>query len=270
MLSIRRVDVDEAKRAAREAYEAGDYAWLSRLLEPAAVALVEACAPGLGDRVLDVAAGDGSAAIAVARRGACVTAVDLSPRQVQLGHARTVAAGLDVEWLEGDAEALPCGDGAFDVVLSSFGAIYAPRPELAVAEAFRAVRNGGVVGLSAWVAGGFNARLQAVVAAHVGQDGSGPEQAWATEAGCRALLGSRASELHVSVCRYERVYPSVEAMWLQAAQHVPPLVAIARSLGPDRFGRLGDDYRRVVSEFNRAGDGTLRLDVEYLLAVARR
>jgi SAM-dependent methyltransferase len=258
------------KREVRSAYQLGDYTWLSRLLEPAAVALVDACGLDGTDRVLDVAAGDGNAALAAARLGARVTALDLSPRQLELGRARAAQEGLEVRWLEGDAELLPFRAGVFDAVVSNFGAIYSPRPDVAAAEAFRVVRAGGRVALTAWPPESFNARLQKAVAEHAGLGDPAPEDAWGTEEGCRALLARHASRVDVRRLAYVREFPSVEAMWRLAAQHVPPLVALAERLGPERFERLGEDCRRVLYECNLARDGTLALEAEYLLAVARR
>lgn len=264
------MDPTSHKREVRRAYQLGDYTWLSRLVEPAAVALVDACGAGRGDRVLDVAAGDGNAALAAARLGARVTALDLSPRQLELGRARAAAEGLEVRWLEGDAELLPFRDAVFDAVVSNFGAIYAPRPGVVAAEAFRVVRPGGLVALTAWPPESFNARLQRVMAEHAELGGPAPEDAWGTELGCRALLAGHAASVDVHRLAYAREFPSVEAMWQMAAEHVPPLVALAERLGPERFERMGEDCRRVLGECNLARDGTLLLEAGYVLAVARR
>ena len=106
----------------------GDYRELARQFEPTAIALVEACGIGPGMEVLEVAAGTGNLAVAAARRGARVVATDLTPRMVELGRERSAAEGLDIEWLEADAEDLPFEDGRFDVAASTFGAMFAPLP----------------------------------------------------------------------------------------------------------------------------------------------
>src|SRR5438552_666097 len=108
----------------------GDYAAVAQMLEPHAVKLAGLCDIGPGMRVLDVAAGNGNFALAAAGQGAKVTACDLTPRMIDLGRARSEAAGLDIEWIEGDAEALPLPDGSFDLVASVFGAMFAPQPQL--------------------------------------------------------------------------------------------------------------------------------------------
>src|SRR5438445_9244037 len=112
----------------------GDYARLAEALEPHAEALADACAIHPGTSVLDVAAGNGNFAIAAARRGATVIASDLTPRMVELGRARSESEGLAIEWQEADAEELPFETDRFDVVVSVFGAMFAPQPERVAAE----------------------------------------------------------------------------------------------------------------------------------------
>lgn len=143
---------EAVKRAQRALYEAGEYHALSATLAPAADALVGAAGIDGDAVVLDVAAGDGNVALAAAARGASVVACDLSPLQVERGRQRSGAAGASVSWVVADAEALPFDEGAFTHVLSAFGAVFAPRPDVVTAELFRVARRGGVVGLTAWPA----------------------------------------------------------------------------------------------------------------------
>ena len=154
------VDVKERQR---ELYEAGDYSALAAVFEPAAAALVEAVDVRSGHTVLDVAAGDGNGALAAARLGARVTATDISPVQVQRGQERCARDGGDVDWLVADAERLPFSANAFDRVISAFGVVFAPQPEVAVAELFRVCRPGGIVGLTVWPRDGYMGELTAAL-----------------------------------------------------------------------------------------------------------
>src|SRR5215210_2033400 len=154
-----RVDVAQIKDRQRAVWGAGDYRELSRMLEPVAVALCEACAVSAGQEVLDVAAGDGNFAFAAAREGAAIVASDLSPGMVERGRARSREEGFEIEWVEADAEDLPFDDARFDCIGSVFGAMIPPRPELVARELFRVTRPGGTVGMTAWTPESFASAL---------------------------------------------------------------------------------------------------------------
>jgi SAM-dependent methyltransferase len=151
-------DAQPVKDSQKLMWSLGDYRELARPFEPAAVALVKACGVEPGMEVLEVAAGTGNLAVAAARRGARVVASDLTPRMVELGRERSAAEGLDIEWVEADAEDLPFDDGRFQVAASTFGAQFAPRPQVAATELFRVVRSGGTVGLANWTPRGYLGR----------------------------------------------------------------------------------------------------------------
>jgi ubiquinone/menaquinone biosynthesis C-methylase UbiE len=150
-----RMDVAEIKQRQRMVWGLGEYRELSRMLEPVALELCDACAVSAGQEVLDVGAGDGNFALAAAREGAAVVASDLSPGMVERGRERSRAEGFEIEWVEADAEDLPFNDARFDCVGSVFGAMIAPRPELVARELFRVVRPGGTVGMTAWTPRSF-------------------------------------------------------------------------------------------------------------------
>ncbi|MEA2403841.1 MAG: hypothetical protein QOE08_488, partial [Thermoleophilaceae bacterium] len=139
------LDYDGINQRARAVWDLGDYPKIAELILPAAQSLLDACAISAGQEVLDVAAGNGNLAILAAEEGASVVASDLSPGQVALGKARSEADGVDIEWLEANAEDLPFEDGRFDCAASVFGAVFAPRPELVASELFRVVKPGGTV-----------------------------------------------------------------------------------------------------------------------------
>lgn len=130
-------------------YSLGDYSFLSSIFEPSSQVLVDAAGVSTDMHVLDVAAGDGNTALAAARRGAAVTALDISPAQLERGRKRTEAAGLAVQWVEGDADRLPFADGSFDCALSTFG-IDEGNVNRVVAEMLRVVKPGGVIGITDW------------------------------------------------------------------------------------------------------------------------
>src|SRR3954464_183360 len=138
------------KERAAEAWGLGDYAKVADLILPVSRALVDACFISAGQEVLDVAAGTGNLTVIAGEEGASVVASDISPGQIELGRARTAEEGLDVEWVEANAEELPFEDDRFDCAASVFGAMFAPRPELVAGEMFRVVKPGGTVGMANW------------------------------------------------------------------------------------------------------------------------
>jgi len=128
---------ERLRQSVRWMWSLGDYNELAPRLEPCAIGLADACDIAPGMEVLDVAAGNGNFAIAAAGRGAHVTASDWTPRMLELGRDRTASEGLEIEWIEANAEALPFGPGRFDLVASTFGAMFAPRPDRVASELFR-------------------------------------------------------------------------------------------------------------------------------------
>src|SRR5438105_23450 len=133
----------------------GDYTAVAQFLEPCAIKLADLCHVRAGMKVLDVAAGNGNFALAAARRGAKVTACDLTPKMVELGRARGAADGSHLEWIEGDAEQLPFSDASFDLVASVFGAMFAPQPQRVASELFRVCGSGGLVAMANYSTDGF-------------------------------------------------------------------------------------------------------------------
>ncbi len=263
--------MDETARARVQATWAGaDYGPTAARQARAAAALVDALAVGPGDRVLDVAAGTGNVALAAARRGAEVTASDITPRMLELGRARAEAAGLAVTWVAADAEDLGGGDGAYDVAASAFGVIFAPRPERAVAELHRVLRPGGRVGLTAWTAGGHMARMTDVVLGFFPDaDRRHRPFDWGDPATARALLAGPFADVAVRTAALPWHFPSAAAARAFLERHSPAHVAAAAAL-PD--GRGAEMFDAVEAFFAaQAGPGgAVEVAAEYLLITGTR
>jgi SAM-dependent methyltransferase len=257
--------------AQRRFWSLGDYRRVAVHLQPAAPALVAACGVGPGDRVLDVGAGDGNVAEAAARAGASVVASDLAPALVALGRERT--AGTDVEWLEADAEALPLPDASFDAALSAFSLQYAPRPGIALAQAVRVTRPGGMLGLASWTPDGYTAAMSAIAGRHLPPPPLAVPSPWdwgdveIAEQRLRPLADIEAME-HDAI-QWE--FGSLD----DARHHLEantPIVVLARELlDPAAYGELVDELLDLVRRRGVvAPDGAIAVAGDYLRVVARR
>jgi SAM-dependent methyltransferase len=250
----------------------GDYGELATLLEDHAEALAAACDLRPGTTVLDVAAGNGNFAVAAARRGAVVTASDLTPRMVELGRARSQAAGLDVEWTEADAEDLPFPDGRFDVVASVFGAMFAPRPERVASELFRVARPGGLVAMANYGEGGFLGSFAALVA---GTTGPPPVELpspflWGDAGGVRRKFAGLAASIDVTPRPVTFEFGSPDEALAFWERSNGPQVAIRTVLPPDRYREVRERAAGLIRELNRRDDGRCALESDCLLVLARK
>ena len=191
-------DLAAIKARQQQTWATGDFAVVGSLITIVSEQLCEAVDLRAGWVVLDVATGSGNTALAAARRFCEVTGVDFVPALLERGRERAAAERLPVTFLEGDAEALPFPDAAFDAVLSTFGVMFAPNQERAAAELLRVCRPGGKIGLANWTPDGLAAEHFRTVGRHVPPPpGLPPPTRWGTEAGLRELFGDRISALRV-------------------------------------------------------------------------
>jgi SAM-dependent methyltransferase len=263
-------DLAQLKDRMKDFWALGDYAEVAKRFEPVAEALVTATGIGPGDRVLDVAAGNGNVAVAAAGMGARVTASDFAPALVAAGRDRTAALGLDVRWDEADVEALPYADETFDAVTSAFGLMFAPRPELAAAEAFRTVRPGGVVGLTAWTPDGFTGQVTTLMTEYLPVPmGTDQPIDWGIEATVRRRLAPHSDALAVTRGAITWEFASIDETMAWQETNFGALIAARRALG-DRYAELRGRFVELIAEWNRGEGGSVRLPATYLLVVARR
>ncbi|HEX6150112.1 class I SAM-dependent methyltransferase [Nocardioides sp.] len=250
----------------RAVYSSGDTEHLARQQESLALALVEAAGPRPRQKVLDVGAGTGNVAVAAARRGAVVTAVDITPHQVRLGVERSTTEGVEIEWRIADAEALPIPDKTIDLVLSNFGIVYAARPSRAATEIIRVLKPTGRALFTAYPADSFNGEVLRIVERYMPGAGGAPavdEYAWADPptlqrwfAGCRIEITE-----HV---HYVDPQPSVEAWW-EAMRGVPILERLRATLSEQDFRTFRENVIALrVRYADVAADGTVKPFNRYL------
>jgi SAM-dependent methyltransferase len=265
--------LNELKTRHRAMWAAGDYpAVVTDLVGGLGPVLVAACRIGAGDRVLDVAAGDGNAAIPAAEAGARVTASDLTPELLDVGRKLAAARGVDLEWAEADAEALPFPDGGFDVVMSCLGVMFAPDHRASADELVRVCRPGGTIGLLSWTPQGFIGQMFATMKPYVPPPppGAQPPPLWGDENHVRELLGDRVTDVQVerrSVGVRQFTTP-VEFRDYFKTNYGPTIAAYRNIAGdPQRTADLDHD---LVELARRYGAGSGPMDWEYLLFTARR
>jgi SAM-dependent methyltransferase len=270
------ITADSALKARHRAmWAAGDYARVATHDIPElGRVLVDAAGVRRGDRVLDVAAGTGNAAVPAALIGADVVASDLTPELFPAGREFAARAGVAPAWEEGDAEALPYADGTFDVVLSCVGVMFAPHHQQAADELVRVCRPGGRIGLISWTPAGFVGELFRTMKPYAPPPppGAQPPPLWGDETHVRALLGNRVTDV---VARRQTVevggWASPEA-WRDYWKSVygPTIVAYrAIAEDPDRVAALDHELAALAARYDH-GAGTTVMDWEYLLLTARR
>ena len=264
-------DYAQIKEGARQVWALGDYQRIAELIYGASRSLVDACAISAGQEVLDVAAGNGNLALIAAEEGADVVASDIAPAQVELGRARTEAEGVDVEWLVADAEELPFEDDRFDCAASVFGAMFAPRPELAARELFRVVKPGGTVGLAVWGDYGVQAEVFALLSQYrPGLPEGVPEpRLWGDEDIARERLEPLASSLVMNRRTMRWEFDSFDRQW-ETYMGAGPGAAASKALPQETIDEARGRVREIVDRYNEGEGGRVVVEPEYLEIVARK
>jgi SAM-dependent methyltransferase len=262
----------ELKLRHRKMWASGDYpSMVETFLLPLGPRLVDACAIKPGMRVLDVGAGTGNAAIPAAERGATVVASDLTPELLAQGRQRAAAVGVELDWVEADAERLPFDDDSFDVVISSIGAMFAPHHRPVADELVRVCRPGGTIGLLSWTPEGMIGELFKLMGpfAPTPPPGAQPPPLWGSEEHLAELFGDRVDfdtrrrEL-LEVTAFERPGDFGEHF----KQRYGPTIAIrANAAKEGREDEFDTALERFCNEWDRGEGDAARFELEYLLAV---
>ena len=265
----------ELKARHRKMWASGDYPnMVETFLTPLGPRLAEACRIGPGTRVLDVAAGTGNAAIPAALAGAHVTAGDLTPELLEAGRARAAAAGVELDWVEADAERLPFDDESFDVVMSSIGVMFAPHHQLAADELVRVCRPGGTIGLLSWTPEGMIGALFRTMGpfAPPPPPGAQPPPLWGNEAHVRELFGDRVAwRTEARDVLEVRAFPRARD-WGEHFKELygPTIVARANADKNGRAAELDAALDRFCDEWNRGDGDRARFEQEYLISIGTK
>jgi ubiquinone/menaquinone biosynthesis C-methylase UbiE len=264
-------DLAALKARQRATWASGDYAVVGTTLQIVGERLAEAVDLRAGERVLDVAAGNGNAALAAARRFADVTATDYVTALLEAAGRRAAADGLALDLREADAENLPFADASFDVALSTFGVMFTADHHRAAQELQRVVRPGGRIGLANWTPEGFIGRLFATIGKHVAPPpGAKSPALWGTPSWIETEFAAQAASIDLTPQTFVFRYRSPEH-WLEVFRtwYGPALKAFA-ALDDTGKVALSHDILALIDAFNTAGDGTVVIPANYLEIVIRR
>jgi len=265
------VDLAAVKNKQHLAWSAGDYAVVGTTLQIVGESLCEALDLRAGERVLDVAAGNGNATLAAARRWCDVVSTDYVPTLLERGRARASAEGLPVKFEQADAENLPYPDHSFDAVLSTFGVMFTPDQDKAAAEMARACKPGGRIGLANWTPSSFVGEIFKTMGKYVVPPAGMKSPAlWGTEARLQELFGERLDSISIERRDFVFRYHSA-AHWLEVFRtFYGPMQKAFGALDTAKQEALNADLIALAESFNRATDGTLVAPSEYLEVVIRR
>jgi ubiquinone/menaquinone biosynthesis C-methylase UbiE len=261
-------DMATIKQRQQATWASGDFAVVGTTLQIVGEELAESADIRANERVIDIAAGNGNATLAAARRFAQVTSTDYVPALLEKGRARAVAEGLQVTFQEADAENLPFADASFDVALSTFGAMFTPDHARCANEMLRVVRAGGRIGMANWTPEGFIGQLFKTIGAHVAPPpGLQSPALWGTEAHLRELFGDKVARIDATRKMFNFRYASAAHFVQVFRDFYGPTHKAFAALEPDKQVALEQDFLALLERFNRAGNASLVVPAEYLEVV---
>ncbi len=266
------IDVSGIKQGQKMMWTAGDYPDMARTIASVGELVAERAQPQAGGKLLDVATGTGNVAIPAALAGAQVTGLDLTPKLLEVARERAAEAGVQVSFVEGDAEDLPFDDRSFDRVTSCFGVMFAPRHDVAAGELVRVAEPGARIVFAAWTAEGLNGRMFKTVGSYMPPPP--PELKhpvmWGDEGHVRSLFADSGAELSFERRDVSFEHDSPEG-WLQYNERVlgPTIMAKAALEPQGKWDALRAELIELYTDANEADDGSMRVRAEYLLTVAQ-
>jgi len=262
-------ELSEEKQRARAVWSAGDFGSVAKKISGSGLKAVEAAEIADGDKVLDVACGTGNATIPAAKTGAEVTGLDLTPKLLEEAKVEASSAGVEIEWIEGDAEQLPFEDQSFDAVISVYGAMFAPDHKKAASEIARVLKSGGRMAICSWTPDGGIGRFFKTASSHAPAppEGFQPPPLWGTEEHVREIFEGTGIELSFEQAAAEFQFDSPEDATVFYETRFGPVVIAKAMLEPEgKWQALRDDLVALYTDLNTSEEGDLRFLGEYLVA----
>jgi SAM-dependent methyltransferase len=264
-------DLEALKARQHGAWSSGDYAIVGTTLQIVGEELCEALDVRAGQTVLDVAAGNGNATLAAARRWCDVMSTDYVPSLLERGKARAAADGLSVEFKEADAEALPFADASFDAVVSTFGVMFTPNQDRAASEMVRVCKRGGKIGLANWTPGGFIGQVFKTLGGYLPPPAGAKSPAlWGTKARLDEMFAASAADIKVTPKHFVFRYRSPQHFLDIFRTYYGPVLKAFAALDAAKQGGLQHDLLALIAAMNRSGDGTMVVPSEYLEVIVTK
>jgi len=259
------------KTQQKATWGSGDYGYIGATLQITGEALCEAMDIRSGQSVLDVAAGNGNASLAAARRFCKVVSTDYVPALLEQSQIRAAAEKLAIDCREADAEDLPFDDASFDNVVSTFGVMFAPNQEQAAAELLRVCKKGGKIGLANWTPDGFAGQMFQTVGRHIQRpEGVKSSAAWGTATFLDQHFGPFVAKIEARPRQFTFRYHSPQH-WLDIfSTRYGPMVKAFEALDQTAGAALRSDIEHLIGKYNRAADGTVVIPSDYLEVVIER
>src|ERR1041385_8534936 len=258
-------ELSALKTKLQATWSAGDFGQIAKYYVNDAADFIKRLDLKPGMTVLDVACGTGNLAIPAARTGASVTGVDIAANSVEQARQNAKAEGLNAKFDEGDAEALPYDDASFDAVVTMFGAMFAPRPELVASELKRVCRPGGFIAMANWTPSGFIGQMFKISASHVPPPPGMPAPVlWGVEETVRERFGEGISKLDTHLQKVTWVFPFSPAEVVEHFRlYYGPAQKAVGSLDEEKGAALRKDLEELYTNHNEVTDGTTRVEAEY-------
>ena len=264
--------IEPLKAKLKATWMAGDFGQVAKVIEKCAEEFIDRMNLTAGTRVLDVACGSGNLTIPAAQKGANVTGVDIATNLIEQARERAKSEGVTVQFDEGDAEQLPYVDASFDVVVTMFGAMFAPRPEMVASELIRVCKPGGRIAMANWTPAGFIGQMFKTTGKHVTPPPNMPSPLlWGNEDTVKERLSNGIADIQMTprMCVFNFPFPPAEVVEF-FRQYYGPTDKAFGTLDETGQAALRKDLEQLWSEHNKASDGTTLVEGEYLEVIARR
>jgi ubiquinone/menaquinone biosynthesis C-methylase UbiE len=261
------MEMTEAQQRARATWSAGDFDAIATRIWGVGTDLVERVGVNSGERVLDVACGTGNAAIPAALAGGQVTGLDITPELFEDGRRRAADSGVEIEWVEGDAQDLPFDDASFDVVVSTFGCMFAPDHKRAASEIVRMLKPGGRFGVAAWNPAGAIGQFFMTIAKHAPPppEGFQPPPLWGVRDHVSELFEGTGVEPRFTDTSVHWRFDSIDEMVDEYGTKFGPIVVLRSTLDEAGWEALAGDLHETFEKLTHAEDGGVAFDGEYLI-----